>query len=64
MPYPQNFIVRLIICVVGMCAIWILGSFISATLIHHEEFVLRATHFIIPAIMGVVEAFVWKPKDK
>ena len=64
MPYPENFVVRLLICVVGMCALWILGSFISTALIRHEEFTLRVTHFVIPAVIGVVEAFVWKPKDK
>ncbi len=63
MPYPENFVVRLLICIVGMCALWILGSYISTVLISHEEFALRATHFVIPAILGVVEAFVWKPKE-
>ena len=63
MPYPENIVVRILICIVGMSILWVLGSFIATVLISHEEFTLRATHFIIPAVLGVVEALVWKRKD-
>lgn len=63
MPYPENFVVRLLICIVGMCALWILGSYISTVFIRQEAFILGPTHFIIPAIIGIVEAFIWKPKE-
>jgi hypothetical protein len=64
MPYPENFVVRLIICIVGMSALWILGSYLGAVFIRHEVFTLNATHFIVPVIVGAIEAFTWKPKDK
>lgn len=64
MPYPENFVVRLLICIVGMCAIWVLGSFISTVLIQHETFNLSVTQLIIPVILGIIETFLWKPKDK
>lgn len=63
MPYPKNFVVRLIICVVGMVAIWIGVRFVMSTLIFHEEFILRPIHIIMAVALGVVEAFVWKPKE-
>ncbi|MBO7674289.1 MAG: hypothetical protein J6S63_04705 [Atopobiaceae bacterium] len=64
MPYPENFVVRLLICIVGMCAIWVLGSFISTVLIHHETFNLSVTQLIVPVVLGIIETFLWKPKDK
>ena len=64
MPYPENFVVRLIICVVGMFAIWFGVQFVKDVLIFHEEFSFEAIDFIVPAVCGVIEAFVWKPKEK
>lgn len=63
MPYPENLVVRIIICIVGMAALWFAGSFIMDVLISHGEFVFRPTQLIIPVVLGVVEAFVWKPKE-
>ncbi|MBR3226781.1 MAG: hypothetical protein IKF78_15815 [Atopobiaceae bacterium] len=64
MPYPENFVVRLIVCIIGMLAIWIGVRFILDVVISHEEFVIRPISLAIPVVLGVVEAFVWKPKDK
>ena len=64
MPYPENFVVRLIVCIVGMLAIWIGVRFIMDVVIFHDPFEIKATTLIIPIAMGVVEAFVWKPKEK
>ena len=64
MPYPENFVIRLIVCILGMLAIWIGVRFILDVVISHEEFVIRPISLAIPVVMGVVEAFVWKPKDK
>ena len=64
MPYPENFVVRLIICIVGMFAIWMGVQFIMNVLIFHDAFTIRPFDIIAPLGMGIVEAFVWKPKDK
>ena len=64
MPYPENFVVRLIICIVGMYAIWFGVQFILDVLVFHDEFKVNAIDIIVPLAVGVVEAFVWKPKEK
>ena len=60
MPYPENFVVRLIICIVGMYAIWFGVQFILDVLVFHDEFKVNAIDIIVPLAVGVVEAFVWK----
>jgi di/tricarboxylate transporter len=50
--------IGIIICIVGMAALWFAGSFIMDVLISHGEFVFRPTQLIIPVVLGVVEAFV------
>ena len=64
MPYPENFVVRLLICIVGMYAIWIGLQFVMDVLVFHDEFKLGLMDYVLPLIMGVVETFVWKPKAK
>ncbi len=64
MPYPENFVVRLIICIVGMYAIWFGVQFILDVLVFHDEFKVNAIDIIVPLAVGVIEAFVWKPKEK
>lgn len=64
MPYPENYVVRLIICVVGMLALWLAAHYIGAVFIRHEAFTIGAFDIIVPAIMGVIESFAWKPKNK
>ena len=64
MPYPENFVVRLIICVVGIFAIWFGVQFILDVVVFHDEFKVNAIDIIVPLAVGVIEAFVWKPKEK
>lgn len=64
MPYPENFVVRLIICIAGMFAIWMAVTFIMDVLIHHEAFTIGAFDIIAPLACGIAEAFLWKPKEK
>ena len=64
MPYPQNFVVRLIICIVGMFALWMAVQFITDVLIRQETFALGPFDIIIPLVVGVAEAFLWKPKEE
>ena len=54
MPYPENFVVRLIVCIVGMLAIWIGVRFIMDVLIFHDPFEIKITTLIIPIALGVV----------
>ena len=64
MPYPENFVVRLLICIVGMYAIWFGVQFILDVVVFHDEFTVNAFDIIVPLVVGVIEAFVWKPKEK
>ena len=64
MPYPENFIVRLLICLVGMFAIWFAATYVIQVLIQHDAFTVGPIDIIVPAACGVVEAFVWKPKEQ
>ncbi len=61
--YIENFALRLVFCIVGMFALWNLGSFVGATFIRHEPFVFSPSNFIIPIATGAIEAFAWKPKE-
>lgn len=64
MPYPENFVVRLLICVVGMYALWFGVQFILDVVVFHDEFKVNAIDIIVPLAVGVIEAFIWKPKEK
>lgn len=64
MPYPENFVVRLIICIVGMYAIWMGAQFVKDVIIFHEAFSVDMIDIIAPLVVGIVEAFVWKPKEQ
>ena len=64
MPYPENFVVRLIISVVGMFALWMAAHYIGAVFIRQEAFTISAFDIVIPLALGIFEAIVWKPKDK
>ena len=64
MPYPENFVIRLIICLVGMFALWFALQFVIDVLVHHEAFTVGPIDIIVPVVCGVLEAFLWKPKDK
>ncbi|MBO7674761.1 MAG: hypothetical protein J6S63_07105 [Atopobiaceae bacterium] len=63
MPYPKNFVVRIIICVVLMYAVWIGIQYIMDVFIFHEPFRLGIVDYIVPPVTGVIEAYTWKPKE-
>lgn len=63
MPYPENFVVRLLVCIVGMTAIMLAVRFVMSTFIFHETYTFQVTQLIVPVVAGIAEAFVWKPKD-
>ena len=65
MPYPENFVVRLIICIVGMVAIWNLVFFLMDTFLWHQTFQFDVVlGLIVPVVVGVIEAYTWKPKEE
>ena len=64
MPYPENFVVRLIICIVGMIALWMGAHYIGTVLIRQEAFTIGVFDIVAPLACGVIEAFTWKPKAK
>lgn len=61
--YIENFVLRLIFCVVGLVILWIAVQYIKDVIIFHEAFSLGVFDFVVPVVCGVVEAFVWKPKN-
>lgn len=61
--YIENFVLRLIFCVVGIVALWVAVRYIRDVIIFHESFSMGVLDFAIPVACGVVEAFVWKPKN-
>lgn len=63
MPYPKNFVVRLLISIAGMYAIWMAVQFVVDVLIHHETFTIGVFDIVVPLAMGVAEAIAWKPKE-
>ncbi len=65
MPYPENFAVRLLVCIAGMFVIWIGVSYLMSTFIWHEPFTFSVVrHVVLPILFGVAEALSWKPKQK
>ena len=48
MPYPKNFAVRLIVCILGMLAIWFGVRFILSVVVFHEELVIQPIRLAIP----------------
>jgi len=63
-PYPENFVVRLIICVVGLVAVWMAAQYVGDVFLRHEPFSISAFDIVMPIGLGIVEAFVWKPKQR
>ena len=64
MPYPENFAVCLIICILGMTALWMAAHYLGVVLIRHEAFTVGPLDFAIPVALGVFQAYTWKPKEK
>lgn len=66
MPYPKNFAVRLIICVVSFLVIFNGIYYLMDTFVRHQAFDFRPIwNVAIPVIGGVVQAMNWKdPAEK
>ena len=66
MPYPKNFAVRLIICVVGFLVIFNGIYYLMDTFVRHQAFNFRPIwNVAIPAFCGVLQAMNWKdPAEK
>ena len=64
MPYPEIFVVRLLICIAGMFALLMAAQFVMNVIIFHDDFEIHAIDIIVPLALGIVEAFVCKPKQK
>ena len=62
MPYPKNFVARALVCFAGTLALFMMGRYIGLVLIRHEPFSFDASDIIAPAIVGIAEAKMWKPK--
>jgi hypothetical protein len=65
MPCPENFALRLIVCVAAMIAVWNLMFFLLDTFLFHETWKFSLFWGLVaPIIAGVYEAITWKPKDE
>lgn len=60
--YIENFVLRILFCVVGFYAIWFLIDFIKS-MVTHEPFTIGLYDAVVPGVLGVIEAFLWKPKN-
>jgi len=56
--------VRLLICIVGMIALWLAAHYVGVVFIRHEAFTIGVFDIVAPLICGVIEAFTWQPKNK
>jgi hypothetical protein len=61
--YIENFVLRLIVSLVGMFAFWFAIQYVVDVLIFHEQFHVGILDFVIPAFLGVYTAITWKPKN-
>ena len=61
--YIENFVLRLLFCIVGMFAIWRGAKYLSRTFILHEPFTFGVIDVLVPLVTGVIETFSWKPKN-
>ena len=47
-----------------MFALWMVGRYVGLVFIRQEVFTIGVIDIIAPLVIGIVEAFVWKPKEK
>ena len=47
-----------------MFALWMVGRYVGLVFIRQEAFTIGVIDIIAPLVIGIVEAFVWKPKEK
>ena len=65
MPYIENFALRLLFCVGSCVAAVLLVGYIKAELIEHVPFTLDVVkHIAMPAALGTLAAFMWRPRAK
>lgn len=63
--YIENFALRLLFCIVTCVAATNLGLFVRASFITHEPFTFNLVNgLLMPLLLGVVAAFMWKPQEK
>ena len=63
--YIENFALRLLFCVGTCVAAVLLVSYIRAEFFAHEPYVFDVVkHVAFPAALGVLAAFMWKPRKK
>ena len=63
--YIENFALRLLFCVVTCVAAVILATFVRAQFIAHEPYVFDFVKCLVfPTALGVLAAFMWKPRAK
>ena len=63
--YPENFVVRLLFCVVLTIAAANLGMFVRAEVFAHEPFVFDPVKgLLMPGALGAVAAVMWKPREQ
>lgn len=63
--YIENFALRLLFCVGTCVAAVILVTFVRAQFIAHEPYVFDFVKCLVfPTALGVLAAFMWKPRTK
>lgn len=63
--YIENFALRLVFCVVTCVVAVIAATFVRAEFFLHEPYVFDALKCIVfPTALGVLAAFMWKPRQK
>lgn len=63
--YIENFALRLLFCVGTCVAAVVLVTFIRAQFFTHEPYVFDVVkHALVPGALGLLAAFMWKPRAK
>ncbi len=61
--YPENFVVRLIICLALAFFATTLGTYVRQVVIDHGTFTFDIVkNLALPLLLGVAAAFLWKPR--
>ena len=61
--YPENFFVRLIICIALAFAATTLGTYVRQVIIDHGTFTFDMIKNLgLPLLLGVTAALIWKPR--
>lgn len=65
MDFMNNFVIRLIVCVVAMLVIWNLVFYLMETFLWHGTWTFSIIWgLILPVVMGIIEAVLMKPADQ